>query len=627
MSDDPEKVGRGGQSGETQTNSSGYAVESALGSLELRYRERWLWTRNVNNFMKMLFAVVSCAIVVFLLVFVVLHEISARGIVAEPFSIPKDIVESGRDSTGVTKEFIDKLNDLVRGSERAAFRPGEQYRGDWGDDRKVEIPETGLSIMELERTLRRWLGHEKHMSGEIWRSDKDKKLKMIVRLDDGGVIECCDESDAVLDKTPESKATKDELDELLRRSAKKFLRIQQPFCYAAWLVQNNDAAGALDFVRPMRAEGPKSDRLLATQYYANALTMTGDNRRAMELSEAAVHDDPLDPGGYYVLIGAEIFLARDRRILSDSQKIDLLLRGNSRGLLPTAQKSMRAITREVMSDFQGDFSGAHSAAEDMSQYSWYDFDTYGDLMIANTLARDHDTLDADHVLKLHDVRGGGNWTDATALKKSIVTSLALPWFFVQADRQHWAAAADDLDKAERDTRAERDVSDLRHTFLWPWQAYAWAKLGRFQAAHRLLDLTPEDCTLCLEMRGRVAAEKRDSRSAADWFERAALDAPDVPFATTDWGEMLLRDGHLDAAIAKFESAHQKGPHFADPLEMWGEALIAKDRSDLALAKFEEAAKYAPNWGRLHLKWGEALSYLGRKDDAAKQFALARSLHD
>ena len=93
----------------------------------------------------------------------------------------------------------------------------------------------------------------------------------------------------------------------------------------------------------------------------------------------------------------------------------------------------------------------------------------------------------------------------------------------------------------------------------------------------------------------------------------------------DWGRVLLMKGDLDGAIAKFKVANEKGPHFADPLEMWGEALIAKNRSDLALAKFEEAEKYAPRWGRLHLKWGEALFYSGDKDGAQKQFAIAATL--
>ena len=88
--------------------------------------------------------------------------------------------------------------------------------------------------------------------------------------------------------------------------------------------------------------------------------------------------------------------------------------------------------------------------------------------------------------------------------------------------------------------------------------------------------------------------------------------------------MLLK-GEYDPAIAKFVLASQKGPHFADPLEMWGEALMLKNRSDLALAKFEDAAKYAPNWGRLHMKWGEALGYVGRKDEARAQFRIASML--
>jgi tetratricopeptide (TPR) repeat protein len=87
----------------------------------------------------------------------------------------------------------------------------------------------------------------------------------------------------------------------------------------------------------------------------------------------------------------------------------------------------------------------------------------------------------------------------------------------------------------------------------------------------------------------------------------------------------LRKGDFDGAIAKFESANKKGPHFADPLEMWGEALIAKNRSDLAFAKFEEASRYAPNWGRLHLKWGEALLWSGDKAGAQKQLAIARGI--
>jgi predicted negative regulator of RcsB-dependent stress response len=141
-------------------------------------------------------------------------------------------------------------------------------------------------------------------------------------------------------------------------------------------------------------------------------------------------------------------------------------------------------------------------------------------------------------------------------------------------------------------------------------------------AESLIAKSEPDCDVCTRMKGRIEAVRHDWASATRDFAMVSGRSPHIPFADTDWGEMLLRKGDVDGAIAKFTIANRKGPHFADPLEMWGETLIAKNRSDLALAKFEEANKYAPNWGRLHLKWGEALWWSGDKAGARKQFATA-----
>jgi tetratricopeptide (TPR) repeat protein len=159
----------------------------------------------------------------------------------------------------------------------------------------------------------------------------------------------------------------------------------------------------------------------------------------------------------------------------------------------------------------------------------------------------------------------------------------------------------------------------------PLAALALAMTGDPKGAHRLADTLPNDCVLCLRVRGQIDAAEHNWSGAAWWFARAEAAAPSLPLPYSDWGRMLLTRGDYDAAIAKFTLANQKGPHFADPLEMWGEALIAKNRSDLALAKFAEAGKYAPNWGRLHLKWGEALFWSGDKAEAKKQFGIAASL--
>jgi tetratricopeptide (TPR) repeat protein len=161
--------------------------------------------------------------------------------------------------------------------------------------------------------------------------------------------------------------------------------------------------------------------------------------------------------------------------------------------------------------------------------------------------------------------------------------------------------------------------------VWPFVARAMAMTGDLAGAQALIAKTPPDCYTCALNRANIAVVAKDWTGAAAWFGRTVAEAPSIPFAYTDWGEMLLHQSKYDAAIEKFREANLKGPHFADPLEMWGEALMQKNRSDLALAKFEEANKYAPNWGRLHLKWGEALYYAGMKDEARKQFATAARL--
>jgi tetratricopeptide (TPR) repeat protein len=161
--------------------------------------------------------------------------------------------------------------------------------------------------------------------------------------------------------------------------------------------------------------------------------------------------------------------------------------------------------------------------------------------------------------------------------------------------------------------------------LWRQLAYALARTGQSAEADSMIAKTPLDCDPCVRARGSIAAAERNWISAGHDFSIVASRSPDIPFADAAWGEMLLRKGEYDAAIAKFRESNLKGPHFADPLEMWGEALMQENRSDLALAKFEEANNYAPNWGRLHLEWGKALFYVGRKHDAGRQFRTAAGL--
>ena len=92
-----------------------------------------------------------------------------------------------------------------------------------------------------------------------------------------------------------------------------------------------------------------------------------------------------------------------------------------------------------------------------------------------------------------------------------------------------------------------------------------------------------------------------------------------------WGEVLAAHNEPSAAIEKFRAAHERGLHWADPIEHWGEALAAQSQFQAAVQKYAEASTYAPNWGALHLHWGESLEKLGDHAQALEQFRAAREL--
>jgi tetratricopeptide (TPR) repeat protein len=204
-------------------------------------------------------------------------------------------------------------------------------------------------------------------------------------------------------------------------------------------------------------------------------------------------------------------------------------------------------------------------------------------------------------------------------------------YFAHTARGEWREAAADMTAAIGSYSESHAGVSARYAHVYttarfvPLLAIAEAHLGDFAKARRAIDATPLDCYLCLRARGVIAESETRSGAASYWYACAVQAAPSIPFAYTDWGAMLMAAAHYDAAIAKFEEANKKGPHFADPLELWGEALMLQNRADLALDKFEEANKYAPHWGRLHLKWGEALFYFGDKDESIKQIAIAAGL--
>jgi len=516
------------------------------------------------------------------------------GLVIEAFSVPPDLAARGLTGEVIANKVLDRLSAFQ--AQTVSMRRSASYANNWGDDIKVQIPDTGVSIGEFNRALHQWLGHETRITGDVYRIAAG--IALSARVDD--------------ETTPVFKGDEADMDALVDKVAERVYRSTQPYRYASWLSGHGRVRESNAVLQSIVDTGNARERAWAYNGMAHNTIITGDVVRASAFTRKAIESDPRIVLPRTNLAGGEAYLGHDESALAVAKAALKAAEAGDPMMVETFLTQSILIMRLQIAEFAGDELDALDLARKRQAFN----DVEGgreDEMVACAL--------------LHDL----------ACFRAVAASLSLPTdadalLSQQAQMQHAYAALGLWDAVKKAAPAFHDrltknpfMNGVEKLSDAPLRAQAAAHLGETKLAHVLIDGTPTDCVLCLRVRGEIDAIEHNWSGSAYWFTRASAAAPSIPFADSDWGAMLMRKGDLDGAISKFTTANQKGPHFADPLEMWGEALIARNRSDLALAKFEEAAKYAPNWGRLHLKWGEALTYVGREDEARAQFGIAKQL--
>jgi len=583
-----------------QTKLTRLEAEELAHELSLRH---WsLWVRHASGLLKLalelsaglllLFAVTSIGVMVW-------NAAHADGLVIESFSVPADLASRGLSGQVVATQMLDKLTAMQ--SATRSNRAPRTYANNWGDDIKVEIPDTGISIGEAYRFLRGWLGHETHISGEVFRTATGIALTARIGAD----------SDATF------AGAESDLDAMVQKAAEHLYGISQPYRYGAYLNQQGRNSEATTVLQALAKTGPPSERAWAY----NGLGVGTDDPAVdatYQLYSRAVELDPTNALAIGNLATSERTLGHFEQALADARKGLALLSSQGQGqirqdYIPTYRQDLQSRFDTSLGDFRSAaLESGHVAQSGLSTAVGTSARLAGDQAEAHDIAAARATL-ADPVPETPGfIEAGAILNGQARIEMAIMIQ---DWTEVlrQADLLQPLLLKHPQRLSQYHLTAELNV------------AFAEANLGHIAEAEARIANTPGDCYQCLRARARIAELKGEQARADWWFGRAVQAAPSIPFAYAEWGEALLDRGDPDGAIAKLMLANQKGPHFADPLEMWGEALMKKNRSDLALVKFTEAEKCAPNWGRLHLKWGEALVYAGRKDEAQKQFALTAGL--
>jgi tetratricopeptide (TPR) repeat protein len=509
--------------------------------------------------------------------------ITDHGLVVEAFSVPPDMVRDGLTGEVVATRFLDKLQSMQTAT--ASDRPANSYQYNWGSDIKVEIPETGLDLRAVSKYLRDRFGHPDRISGEVIRTASG--IAVTARFDD---------VPPATFSGPEG-----DFDELAGKAAEAVYRTSQPYRFAQFLSGQNRNAEAFSVIADLATNGAQSERGWADiEWGMLDWTANGDLESARKhCSQGLSHSGALIVPAEICLVGVEVWSGHDEKALEYSRPLAINSQRQAPGTTDEFFESNKIISVAWLETLTGDI---RKSAQDWTLAEAAPFymltEKLAPALAATAYAINHDPDTAKAIA------GAMQPNDDTSFLQLDASNAfyALPQYWIAAVSTDWPAAligarASDA-WLETHTSGNRLFARMRSVWIQPLEAQAMARAGDLAGAEALISTTPLDCYLCVRVRGQVSAIKRDWPTAERWYSEAVRQAPSLPFAFSEWGDMRLAKGDIEGAIANFTTAHKKSPHFADALKGWGEALARQGHAKAALAKFDEALECAPNWKEL-----------------------------
>jgi tetratricopeptide (TPR) repeat protein len=557
--------------------------------LQLAHLKVRRWKDRVSLALQALGAAVGLAVFIGLAVMAWrAHE--DHGLVIDAFSVPPDMARDGLSGDVAAARFLDKLQALQAATSNSD-RPAQSFQNNWGSEIKVEIPDTGLTFGEFEKLLREKLGHVSHVTGEVLKT-KDG-IALTARI--GG-------------EAPQTfTGAEGDFDSLAQKAAEAVYRQSQPYRYAEYLDDHGRSEEAFPVIADLAAHGPASER-----GWAYALWALLDVNDHGDVAAARLHVGKglgftagSDIEDRISIVNTAVWSGQEETDVQNSKILRVETQKRQPDTSPVFFYENRMLATAWLQFIEPDYQASAVAwTQTAKQESRWIDQPFGLAMAATAWALNHDPAAA---------RATAPDVDETTLMPRVATGAfpALPVYWLAVDAGDWRAALADVRRVDAWLEANRGQKPvyglLQQVWIWPLEALALARSGDVAAAQALIGKTPLDCYLCLRVRGQVSARARDWPGAERWFAEAVRQAPSPPYAYLEWGQMMLDKGDVDGAIAKLAIAHQKGPHYADPLELMGEALMRKGDYAGAAAEFAKANRYAPHWDRNSLMWRQALA--------------------
>jgi tetratricopeptide (TPR) repeat protein len=509
-----------------------------------------------------LIALIAILVVVGIAV-MLLDAFTSRSVVIEPFESPPALAARGMTGIVVASNLLDKLR-YFQSVNVAARSSDRELRNAWSGEAQISIPEVGISIGEVSRLLRARLGHDLHISGELVQDSKDA-LALTVR------------GDGVSSKT--FVAGPDAIDKLTAAAAEYVYGQAQPAQWTMYLATAGRNEEAIDFARGAFWRTNKADRPRLLVGRAVAMTNVGQPREALRLARQASALDPQLFDARYILMYAMTIL------------------GDEEGVLRAGEDMRQAAGGRPGRAAEGYYR--------VSDLLTFNLQANRDALVADLDSKGDVGRIFDEELKLADVYAGLHDPAAAELaieaQKDDPSDPNIPALTHFVHGELAAEAGDPIEPVSEMEAFGAMCADLRVSAQCArrscWIAPAEEAVGQPGKADAALKVGGAFVD-CYRFRGDILNHRDDSAGVNKAYADALALAPDSPAAYYSWGIALARNGELTDAEARLKDAHQRGPHWADPLKAWGDVLVRQGRVQEALLKYDEALVYAPTWATL-----------------------------
>jgi tetratricopeptide (TPR) repeat protein len=501
---------------------------------------------------------------------VIYDAVHSRSVIIDPFEIAPNIAPQVPSGKIVATGLLDVLTKI-----QAATRSSAEHRSlsnAWTNEIEIEVPETGISIGQLERILKTRFGHDQHVDGDLVQTEKGG-LALTVR------------GTGILPKTFTDEGRN--LDKLLTQAGEYVYGQSQPGLWAAYL-GNERFDEAISFSQAAYATADPSERPYLLNAWANSIVDKGGegaNREALSLFREAVRLKPDYWVGY-------------NNIMATLAGI-----GDEEGVVRVGKQMMKAAGGRPGRAPEYMYTNYDGTVWDLPAERAQDIvemESHGGVGTTITGGGAENLQVAQTEVQMHDVEAAALRLKTTPVEEKNVPDVAaaaMARALVAEEEGDLKAAAREWD-AFAVAYANPTVS-TSNTWNICYAALTYEKTGQPAKADAALNavgkLTYVDC---YRFRGDLLELRGDWVGAQAWYAKTVKLGPSIPSGYYSWGVALAKHGNLDAAAAKLKDANQKGPHWADPLKAWGDVLAKQGKTKDALVKYDEALKYAPNWKQL-----------------------------